>query len=200
MDHRFGHLCGPGRHSACSHGRPMAMRGPRGHETHGPWQGPERHGRGSRRRLFDAGELRLVLLRLIAERPRHGYDLITALEAMTGGSYAPSPGIIYPTLTLLQDMGLIAEEKAEGPRKIFAVTEEGRAHLVEAEARAEAVFARLSALAAEQDRPEDMPVRRAMENLKSVLRNQLMGREPTPETVNAIVEILDDSARRIERL
>ncbi len=71
-------------------------------------------GRGGRRRMFDAGELRLVLLKLIADQPRHGYDLIRAIEELTHGAYAPSPGVVYPTLTMLQDMGLIEEAKGEG--------------------------------------------------------------------------------------
>ena len=81
--------------------------------------------------MFESGELRLVLLKLIADEPRHGYDLIRAIEEMTGGEYAPSPGVVYPTLTLLQDMGLIEEAPGEGPRKPFQITDEGRAHLDE---------------------------------------------------------------------
>ena len=64
--------------------------------------------------MFEGGELRLVLLKLIADEPRHGYDLIRAIEELTGGEYAPSPGVVYPTLTLLQDMGLIEEAAGEG--------------------------------------------------------------------------------------
>ena len=85
--------------------------------------------RGRRGRMFESGQLRLVLLKLIADEPRHGYDLIRAIEELTGGEYAPSPGVIYPTLTLLQDMGLIEEAPGEGARKPFQVTEEGRKHL-----------------------------------------------------------------------
>ena len=66
------------------------------------WGGGGRHGRGGRRRMFDSGELRLVLLKLIADQPRHGYDLIRAIEELTNGAYAPSPGVVYPTLTMLQ--------------------------------------------------------------------------------------------------
>src|SRR4051812_32135574 len=69
----------------------------------------ERPGGGRQRRMFDGGELRLVLLRLIADEPRHGYDLIRAIEELTGGAYAPSPGVVYPTITLLDEMGLIEE-------------------------------------------------------------------------------------------
>ena len=75
--------------------------------------------------MFDGGELRLVLLKLIAEQPRHGYDLIREIEERTGGAYAPSPGVVYPTLTMLDDMGLIEEQKTEGAKKLFAITDAG---------------------------------------------------------------------------
>ena len=100
-------------------------------------------GRGGRRRMFDAGELRLVLLKLIADQPRHGYDLIRAIEELTHGAYAPSPGVVYPTLTMLQDMGLIEEAKGEGSRKAFQVTAEGEAHLAEKADEIEALLERL---------------------------------------------------------
>jgi hypothetical protein len=76
--------------------------------------GASRRGGRRSRRMFESGELRLVLLKLIADEPRHGYDLIRAIEDLTGGEYAPSPGVVYPTLTLLQDMGLIEEAPAKG--------------------------------------------------------------------------------------
>src|ERR1044071_2912812 len=98
----------------------------------GDWGGGHRHGGGrGRRRVFDSGELRLVLLKLIADQSRHGYDLIRAVEELTHGSYAPSPGVVYPTLTMLQDMGLIEEQQTEGSRKAFAISAEGKAHLAE---------------------------------------------------------------------
>src|SRR3990170_8476576 len=102
-------------------------------------------GRGprGRKRMFGWGELKLVLLKLIADEPRHGYDLIRAIEELTGGDYAPSPGTIYPTLTMLADMGLIEEQAAEGSRKAFAATKEGKAHLKENAAEVEALFERL---------------------------------------------------------
>jgi hypothetical protein len=69
--------------------------------------------------MFESGELRLVLLKLIADQPRHGYDLMRAIEELSGGSYAPSPGVVYPTLTMLQDMGFIEEAEGSGSRKAF---------------------------------------------------------------------------------
>lgn len=83
-----------------------------GHRGRG-WEGESGERRGGRRRVFDSAEFRLVLLKLIADQPRHGYELIRAIEDLTGGSYVPSPGMIYPTLTLLLDMGHIAEAKSE---------------------------------------------------------------------------------------
>src|ERR1044072_8395064 len=89
------------------------------------------HGRGGgRRRRVDGSELQLILLKLIEEQPRHGYDLIREIEERSGGAYAPSPGVIYPTLTMLDDMGLV-EEKADGTRKAFAIPEAGTAELQE---------------------------------------------------------------------
>ena len=76
-------------------------------------------GRGGRRRLFDGYELKLLLLALLADNPAHGYDLIRQIEERTGGGYAPSPGVVYPTLTLLDEMDLIEEVKEEGARRRF---------------------------------------------------------------------------------
>src|SRR5258707_6235523 len=105
------------------------------------WGGHGGGGRG-RRRVLDSNELRLVLLKLIADQPRHGYDLIRAVEEMTHGEYAPSPGVVYPSLTMLQDMGLIDEVKTEGSRKAFEITADGKDHLAEKEEEVEALFER----------------------------------------------------------
>src|SRR5271167_5163350 len=79
-------------------------------------------GRGGRLgRVFDHGDLRYVLLRLVAEKPRHGYELIKAIEEQFGGMYSPSPGVIYPTLTLLEELGYLRPETAEGTRKLYSI-------------------------------------------------------------------------------
>ena len=129
-------------------------------------------GYGRRRGLYDSEELRLVLLSLIAEQPRHGYDLIREIEERTGGAYAPSPGIIYPTLTMLQDMGLIAESDAAGTRKIYSATAEGTAHLSANKEEAAALLARITELGASR-KSDSAPVRRAMRNLHSALVEKL---------------------------
>src|SRR5450755_5153126 len=73
-------------------------------------------------RMFDSGELRLAILALIAEKPRHGYEVIKALSERVGGDYSPSPGVVYPTLTLLEDMGLASASIDAANRKLYAVT------------------------------------------------------------------------------
>ena len=100
------------------------------------------HG-GRMRRVFDQGDLRYVLLRLIAESPRHGYELIKAIEEKFGGTYSPSPGVIYPTLTFLEELGYIRPETAEGPRKQFVITPEGTAFLTANQAVVDQIFARV---------------------------------------------------------
>jgi len=116
------------RHCA---GRGGHFRGGFGRFGHGRGHGHDGGGFGRRRGLYDSDELRLVLLSLIAEKPRHGYDLIKEIEERSGGTYTPSPGVIYPTLTMLQDMGHIVESDAAGTRKVYAVTQEGTAHLAQ---------------------------------------------------------------------
>lgn len=174
--------------------------GGRGFGGRGGFGGPGGPRGGGRRRVFDSGELRLVLLHLIGEQPRHGYDLIRAIEARTGGAYAPSPGVIYPTITMLQDMGHIDEVKAEGARKAFAISDEGRAHLVERQDEAEALLARLDQLGTIARKTDGGPVRRAMLNLRTVLHGRLGEDEVADETLHDVAEILDEAARKIERL
>lgn len=155
---------------------------------------------GGRRRMFDGGELRLVLLQLIAESPRHGYDLIREIEELTGGAYAPSPGVVYPTLTLLDEMGLIEEQATEGAKKRFAATEAGRAHLEERRAEVDRLIARLKELGAHRKRADGAPIRRSMQNLRVALQERLSRGEFSEDTLHDIAELLDEVARKIERL
>jgi DNA-binding PadR family transcriptional regulator len=191
-------------HYARSHVSHKHHFGPRGHGRHGfgrGWGGEDGDGHGRRRRrVFDSGELRLVLLKLIADQPRHGYELIRAVEELTGGSYVPSPGMVYPTLTMLQDTGHIEEATAEGPRRPFAVTEEGTAELAAKKDEVDALLARLAQLAAVRRRTDGTPVRRAMDNLRSALTYRLDRDDVRGETLHDVAAILDEAARKIERL
>lgn len=202
-----------GRHKCGPHGRrgglPFAMmalasgRDPWGpgsdwfadHGTRDAFPG----GRGSRgRRMFGSGDLKLVLLKLIADQPRHGYDLIREIEEQSGGAYAPSPGMIYPTLSLLSDEGLIEEQASEGSRKRYAVTEAGSAFLGEREEEVEALLARLGAMRPEP-RSGDRQLQRALSNLRTAMHNRVHETALSEELIVAITDILDEAARRIER-
>ena len=165
-----------------------------------PWgeDGEGRRGRG--RRVFDASELQLVLLKLVSEQPRHGYDLIRAIEELTGGAYSPSPGVVYPTLTLLSEMGHIREDQSEGSRKTYAVTPDGQAFLDARKTEVTALMARLAEMASERARFDNAPVRRAMMNLRAVLMHRLGEETVKPETLHAVTAIIDEAAQRIERL
>ncbi|MBS0281272.1 MAG: PadR family transcriptional regulator [Proteobacteria bacterium] len=155
-------------------------------------------GEGGRRRgLYDSEELRLVLLSLIAEQPRHGYDLIREIEERTGGEYAPSPGMVYPTLTMLQDMGLIVESDAAGTRKVYAATLEGTQHLAEKKEDVAALLARLAELKSAQ-RGDRAPVRRALRNLHAALAEKV-ARSDNDELMHKIAALLDETTQKIER-
>lgn len=161
----------------------------------------ERGRRGGRgRRMFDGGELRLVLLRLVADQPRHGYDLIRAIEEMTGGGYAPSPGVVYPTLSMLDEMGLIEEQASEGAKKRFAATDAGRAHLDERAAEVEALIARLTAIGEHRTRADQPPIRRAMGNLREAVRGRMTQSGTGDDTLHDIAALIDEVAQKIERL
>jgi DNA-binding PadR family transcriptional regulator len=154
---------------------------------------------GRRRRMFDGEELRLVLLKLIADQPRHGYELIRDIEERTGGAYAPSAGVVYPTLTMLDDMGLI-EAVSEGSRKEYAATEAGREHLVERAAEVAALFERLEALGEERARVDRAPIRRATANLFSAIQHRMSRSDATTDVLHEAAAIIDEAAQKIERL
>ena len=154
-----------------------------------------------RRRMFGSGELRLVLLKLIADEPRHGYDLIRAIEELTGGEYAPSPGVVYPTLTMLEDMGLIEEA---GRRRIAQGLpgDRGRQGASRGECRGGRgpVRAARGAGARQATARGHPPIGRAVGNLMTALRHRVAHDGFDDDLVHEIAEILDEAAQRIERL
>lgn len=159
----------------------------------------ERHGRegGRSRRFFDHGDLRLVILAQLAQAPRHGYELIKALEDLTGGAYSPSPGVIYPTLTLLEEQGLASAE-ADGAKKLYSVTDAGRAALEAEKPAVDALFQRMAETS--QDRSAYAPrFVRAMENLKTAIRLKLGQGGLDEKTIDAIADAIDEAARAVER-
>jgi DNA-binding PadR family transcriptional regulator len=167
---------------------------PEGHHRHG-------HRAGGRRgnRLFDYGELRLLTLAMIAEQPRHGYELMKAIEERMSGSYSPSPGVIYPTLSWLEDMGYTAAETADAGRKRYRITPEGDAFLAANRASVDALLARIGGAAGGSPERVPAPLLRAMENLKLALRLRLRAGPLDSDSAQTIAAAIDAAARTVER-
>ena len=153
-----------------------------------------------RRRRFGAEALKTLLLHLIKAEPRHGYDLIKAIETMSAGLYSPSPGMIYPMLSLLADEGLIAELAGEEGRRRYAITDAGRAALDAAEEQLKEALERLADLArCASDEGRD-PLRAAMHDLKVAARERMAEAETRAERAQAIADILKEAAEKIGKL
>jgi DNA-binding PadR family transcriptional regulator len=157
-----------------------------------------RHGaRGGR--AFNYGEFRLLALAMIGEEPRHGYELMKAVEERMGGSYSPSPGVIYPTLSWLEDMGYVSAEADQGGRKRYRITPEGEAFLTANRSAIDEVRSRMGGGRGGRFDGVPAPVLRGMENLKLALRLR-MGAEPFDQsTVESIAAALDAAALAVER-
>jgi DNA-binding PadR family transcriptional regulator len=195
------------RHAAGRHGR-------WGHHRHGGG----RHGRGGEfggggdmmraGRMLAQGDLRLLALALIAEQPRHGYEIIKVLEDKTQGWYAPSPGIVYPTLTYLEEAGYVTAQ-ADGTKRLYSITGEGRAYLEENRAFVDAVLQRLDAVGERmRSRRDDedgdsrrgprVPrlVQAALENLRDVTVECLKN---NGDTEAKVVEVLARAAAELKK-
>src|SRR5579863_2885199 len=96
-------------------------------------------------RMLAQGDLRLIALTLIAEEPRHGYEIIKLVEEKTADWYSPSPGIVYPTLTYLEEAGYVTVS-SEGSKKLYTITDDGRAYLAGQRDVADAILKRLAAV------------------------------------------------------
>jgi DNA-binding PadR family transcriptional regulator len=163
------------------------------HREHG---GDERHGHGrGRHRRFDQGDLRLVLLRLIADKPRHGYDMIKAIEDLIGGGYSPSPGVIYPTLTLLEELGYVTVASEDG-KKRYEATEAGTAYLAANQEAVSAIFARMAEGREKEPAPQLL---RAMANLRTALKLRIAQGPIPEERLAAIAAAIDAAAGEAER-
>ena len=149
--------------------------------------------------MFEYGELRLLVLAMIAEQPRHGYELMRVLEERTGGSYTPSPGVIYPTLAWLEDMGYAQVEAEGGGRKSYRITPEGEAFHATNRGLAEGLLARITSPGGGHRYGEPAPVTRGMENLKMALRLRLKGGPVDQGTAEKIAAALDAAALAVER-
>jgi DNA-binding PadR family transcriptional regulator len=149
--------------------------------------------------MFEQGDLRLLALTMIAAKPRHGYEVIKEIEEQLGGAYAPSPGVVYPTLQLLEELGHVALSAEEGGKKLYAVTAEGRAWLAENAALVQAVQKRMDAARAMFAGGPPPQLLRAMENLKLALNLRLERGAIAPERIAEIAAAIDAAAAAAEK-
>jgi DNA-binding PadR family transcriptional regulator len=150
-------------------------------------------------RLFDSGELRLVILSFIAEKPSHGYEIIKGVEEKMGGAYVPSAGVVYPTLSLLEDEGF-ATVSSEGGKKLYAITEAGKAEIAANKSRIDALLGRIREVGKAFGSGRTPQVMRAMHNFKLALKLRFAQGTLTSEQIGRIAEIIDKAAREIESI
>lgn len=162
--------------------------------------GRHSHQHRRRKRMFGPGELRLVLLALIAGENKHGYELIKEIEDMTGGDYSPSPGVIYPTLSLLEDEGQIRPVEGDESRKAFRVTEAGMEELTERSSEVTRLMERLGRYAKNARPAGSSDLLRALGNLATVITNRAANGQFSSESKDKVVDLIDELARKIERL
>ena len=196
---RFNYDCGPrwaGRRGKSFSFGPSGIHFDFG-EGPGGWGGG--HRRRDRKRMFEGGELRLVLLKLIADEPRHGYELIKAIEELTEGDYGPSPGVVYPTLSMLEDIGFITERKSKDSKKVYEATDAGRTHLDENAEEVDDLIERLEGHGQTRRHGQRPEIGRAIGNLMTALRNRVAHDGWNEQLHEEVVDILDEAAQRIER-
>lgn len=154
---------------------------------------------GQRRRALDHGDLRLLILSLIAEQPRHGYDLIAEVEARTNGAYKPSPGVMYPALAIIQDMGFAKVKKEDG-KNVLYITETGEAELADQAETLAKIEDRLDTLANPEAERDPRDVRAASRRLRHTLFKTVTEAWPDTSNYEDMVAILDQAREDIASL
>ena len=162
----------------------------------GPWE--RGFGRG-RERFLDPGDLQILILQLLSEKPSYGYELIKSIEERLSGGYAPSPGVVYPTLTLLEERGFAqVVEPSEGGRKTYAITDAGRKELTDNAARLREITERMEHTGHAFRRGRSPQIMRAFRNLGEAVRMRMFRGDLTPEQIAKIAEAIDTAARSID--
>ena len=158
----------------------------------------EQHRSGRRGRLFESGRMKLLVLHLIQQSPKHGYEIIKEISDLVGNGYTPSAGTIYPTLTSLEEMKLINLLDVE--RKQYQITEFGKAYLTEQQDKLKELLEKLRLRREIHSNDELIEIHRAMENLKTALRLKLNSAGLQQEQIYQIAEKIDLAAVAIGRL
>jgi DNA-binding PadR family transcriptional regulator len=159
--------------------------------------GGHRHGGG--RRMFEQGDLRFLILSLIAEKSSYGYELIKTIEERTGGAYAPSPGVVYPLLTMLEELGLVTLTAEDGGKKLYAITDDGRAELEKNKETLEHINAHVDGVRERSVGGRSPQIMRAIQNFRTALHLRMERGPLTDEQAQTIAAAIDAAAQTIER-
>lgn len=163
------------------------------HDAHGHFGLGRPHNR-----IFEQGDIRYVVLALLAERPFHGYELIKAIEERLNGAYAPSPGLIYPTLNLLDELGYATSADGEGGKRFYSITAAGKDFLQVNQALINSIFSRMSQAASQHKRSEAPEIVEAVDRLMAALKLK-RSNELSDAQLQAIAAALAEAAQKIER-
>jgi DNA-binding PadR family transcriptional regulator len=197
MFYRFMHF-----HEGRGRGEECCGREERHHSRFGRHAGPWGRGfAGGRERFLDPGDLQLLILQLLSEEPSYGYELIKSIEERLSGGYAPSPGVVYPTLTLLEERGFAqVVEPSEGGRKTYAITDAGRKELADNAARLREITERMEHTGRAFGRGRSPQIMRAFRNLAEATRIRMFRGDLTQEQIAKIAEAIDNAARAIDNV
>ncbi|HEX4039524.1 MAG TPA: PadR family transcriptional regulator [Acidobacteriaceae bacterium] len=188
-----GHRCG-------KHGERHGERGFRGGRGEFGFRGGREHGFGGAARMFDAGDIRLVVLKLLSEQPSYGYQLMKTMEERLGGGYTPSAGVIYPTLTMLEEEGLASVTVSEGNRKVYSATQAGLESLEAQKERIAELFERLDETGRGFRRGRSPEIMKSMMNLRGAVIARVARGNATAEQIGRITEAIDAAAKAIDEL
>ncbi len=196
-----GHEQGGGCHNEGRHGHGRGE-GCHGEGRHGHGRGEGRRGRGKGlRRLFDHGDLHIMVLSLVAKKPSYGYEIIKDIQEASSGLYVPSPGVIYPTLTLLEEQGFLESQIVERNRKSFSITPEGAEHLAQNK-ETEAIIIRKLAKARDLQHGGNLAedIETAVNRFKALLRHKMVLKQLNEEQTRQIASIINDAVKQIEEV
>ena len=190
-------------HGGCGGRRFAWIRGG-GFEMPGGFGGPWARGFGrgfghGRERLFDAGDIKLVILKLLSEQPSYGYQLMKTMEERLGGGYTPSAGVVYPTLTMLEEEGLATSTVTDG-KKIYSVTPQGLEYLKANAARVDQLFERLDEAGRGFRRGRSPELMKAFMDLRGAVVSKVARGKATPEQIQKIAEAIHAAAEAIDKL
>jgi DNA-binding PadR family transcriptional regulator len=164
------------------------------------WGGGWRHGPGPGERLFGRGDLKVVILELLSEQPRHGYDIIRALEDRMRGYYRPSPGSVYPTLQMLEDLGYVTSNQQDG-KKVYSITDAGRTYLAEQQPTIDDIRSRIAAGWDAASRPEVADLMHELRQLaRALFAHATGGALGDPERLKRLRAILQRARQEVEEL